>query len=125
MVSTLELSGTLRLLASNCAYLGREGNTIELTLDPRSDSLLTRQRKDALARVLSEHYGEKLNVEVRLGVAEEKETPVQRQARAADEQIEAARQSLEADPNVQTLKNMFGAELKTDSIEPINQTQTD
>jgi hypothetical protein len=32
---------------------------------------------------------------------------------------------LEADPNVQALKNMFDAELKTDSIELINPTQND
>ena len=125
LVSVLGLKGTLRLLASNCVYLGRAGDTIELTLDQRSESLLTKQRKDELARVLSEHYGEKLNVEVRLGVSEEKETPIQQQERAADEQVEAARQSLEADPNVQALKNMFGAELKTDSIEPIIQSRND
>jgi hypothetical protein len=38
----------------------------------------------------------------------------------ADERLEEARLSLEADPNVQTLKSMFGAELKTDSIEIIS-----
>ena len=53
------------------------------------------------------------------------ETPVQEETRMADEKLEAARQSLEADPNVQTLKNMFGAELKTDSIELINPPQSD
>ena len=37
----------------------------------------------------------------------------------ADEELEAARQTLEADPNVQSLKNMFGAELKADTIEII------
>jgi hypothetical protein len=38
----------------------------------------------------------------------------------ADEQIEEARRRLEADPNVQALKSMFGAELKTDTIEIIS-----
>ena len=37
----------------------------------------------------------------------------------ADEKLEAARRTLEADPNVQSLKNMFGAEIKTDTIEII------
>ncbi len=124
LVARLGLSGTVRLLASNCAYSARHGNTIELNLDPRSESLLTRQRKDALAKVLSEHFGEKLTVDVRLGdIAEE--TPVKKEERVADERIEAARQSLESDPNVQTLKNMFGAELKADSIEIINQSSND
>jgi DNA polymerase-3 subunit gamma/tau len=125
LVSMLGLNGTLRLLASNCVYEGREGNTIELSLDPRSETLLTRQRKEALANALSAHFGEKLNVEVKMGVAETKETPVQQEVRAADEQLEAARKSLESDPNVQTLKNMFGAEITSDSIEIINQSQND
>jgi len=124
LVTQLGLQGAVRLLASNCAFLDREGNTIRLGLDPRSESLLTRQRKDSLAARLSTHFGEKLSVEIDLS-ADAGETPVQEETRMADEKLEAARQSLEADPNVQTLKNMFGAELKTDSIELINPPQSD
>jgi len=43
----------------------------------------------------------------------------------ADARLAAARESLESDPNVQTLKNMFGAELKADSIEPLDTTRSD
>jgi DNA polymerase-3 subunit gamma/tau len=119
LVSDLELSGAVRLLASNCAYLRREGNTVFLGLDPRSDSMLTKQRKDIIAERLTAHYGENLVVDIALGSAAE-ETPVQAESRMADERLEEARQSLEADPNVQALKNMFGAELKTDTIEIIS-----
>jgi DNA polymerase-3 subunit gamma/tau len=124
LVTSLGLNGTLRLLASNCAYVRRVENTLELSLDPRSAPLLTRERQQALAGVLSEHFGEKLGVDIKLGVAED-ETPLQEQERLADENLEAARQSLESDPNVQTLKNMFGAEIKADSIEIIDQSQRD
>ena len=124
LVAELGLGGAVRLLASNCAYLKRENNTIHLGLDPRSESLLTKHRKDLLGEQLSAHFGEKLNVDIQLG-AESGETPVQEETRIADERIEAARQTLEADPNVQALKNMFGAELKTDSIELLNPTQSD
>jgi len=51
------------------------------------------------------------------------ETPMQEETRLVDERIDAARKSLESDPNVQALKDMFDAELKTDSIELINPTQ--
>ena len=34
--------------------------------------------------------------------------------------LEAARVGLEADPNVKALKDMFGAELVADSVEPIS-----
>ena len=124
LVTRLGLTGAERLLASNCAYLRREGKTIFLGLDARSDSLLTKQRKDALAKKLSEHYGEKLNVDIAVGV-EAPETPLQEESRLADEQLEAARQTLEADPNVQAMKSMFGAEIKPDSIEIINPAQSD
>jgi DNA polymerase-3 subunit gamma/tau len=124
LVGQLGLTGAARLLASNCSYERRQGKTIRLGLDPRSESLLTKQRKDALAERLSVHFGEKLSVEIMLGAATG-ETPVQEESRMADERMEAARQTLEADPNVQAMKDMFGAELKTDSIELINPSQSD
>ena len=118
LVAQLELSGTLRLLASNCAFLRREKNTVFLGLDPRSESLLTKPRKERLAARLGEYFGEKLSVDISI-VAEIGETPVQEETRMADDVLESARRTLEADPNVQSLKNMFGAELKTDTIEII------
>jgi DNA polymerase-3 subunit gamma/tau len=124
LVARMKLGGAVRLLASNCVYLRREGNTIHLGLDPRSESLLTRKRKDDLAIRLSEHFGETLKVDVTL-TADVGETPVQEESRLADERIEAARQSLEADPNVQALKDMFGAELKAETIELNKPSQSD
>ena len=124
LVATMGLSGAVRLLAINCVFLRRADTTIHLGLDTRSESLLTKQRKDSLAERLSAHFGETLQVDIELG-ADAGETPVQEETRMADERMEAARQMLEADPNVQALKNMFGAELKTDSIELIKPSQSD
>ena len=121
LVTGLGLSGAVKLLASNCAYLRREANTVYLSLDPRSESMLTKQRKDTIGETLTEKFGEKLVVDI--AIAKEsaaEETPIQQESRMADERLEEARQSLEADPNVQTLKTMFGAELKTDTIEIIS-----
>lgn len=53
------------------------------------------------------------------------ETPIQEQARRSDEKLEAARESLEADPNVKALRDMFGAQLNPDSIEPIESKTMD
>ena len=120
----LGLTGAVRLLASNCSFLRREGNTVHLGLDPRSDSLLTKQRKDALAASLSQRYGESLTVDITTGAVAH-ETPVQEESRIADERLEEARQTLEADPNVQAMKSMFGAEIKPETIELINPPQSD
>jgi DNA polymerase-3 subunit gamma/tau len=124
LMNELGLTGSLRMLAGNCALDRREGNTLYFSLDPRSESMLTRQRKDALGFALSKHFGEELVIDIRVAEAPP-ETPHEQENRMADERIVAARESLESDPNVQALKNMFGAELKTDSIEPLDTSRSD
>jgi DNA polymerase-3 subunit gamma/tau len=116
VIHQLNLTGANKLLASNCAYLNRENGTLYFNLDSRSQSLLTKSREKALADAVSECFGETLRVQI--GIAESiPETPIQEKARRADEKIEAARASLESDPNVKALQDMFGAQLNPDSIE--------
>ena len=124
LISQLDLKGAVRLLAINCALLRRDGNTLYFSLDGKSESVLTPSRRDALAEALSKHYGESLTVKIEIGEAAP-ETPVQEETRMAGESYEAARASLESDPNVQTLQTMFGAELKADSIEPITPSRSE
>ncbi len=124
LVAEMSLPGAVRLLAGNCAYVRRESSTVFLSIDPRSESLLTRPRKEALAHALSERFDEPLVVDIAIGVAAD-ETPLQEETRRADEKIEEAIATLESDPNVKSLKDMFGAELNTDSIELINATRND
>lgn len=119
LITTLGLNGAARMLASNCGYLRREGNTVRLTLDKRSEAMLTPLRKDTIANALTQKFGEELRVEIEIG-NNAVETPVQAEARIADEQLEAARQSLEADPNVKALQDMFGATLNPDSVEIVS-----
>ena len=63
---------------------------------------------------MSSYFGEPLRVNVRVGGGEE--TPAQRERRLEAERLEAARQQLEADPNVRTLQDMFGAEIQADTV---------
>lgn len=124
LIATIKLPGAVRLLAGSCALLKREGNTVYLSIDPKSQSYLTRPRKEALANALSEMFGETLTIDISVGEAAD-ETPLQEETRIADEKIEAAIASLESDPNVKTLQDMFGAELKTDSVELLDALQND
>jgi DNA polymerase-3 subunit gamma/tau len=119
LINRLSLSGFNKQLASNCAYLRREDNTVFLSLDHRSESYLTRSRQAALAESLSAHFAEELKVDISVGAAPAAETPTQLEARQETEELEAARVGLEADPNVKALKDMFGAELVAESVEPL------
>ena len=124
LLPALELNGAARLLAGNCAYLERVGNTVHFSLDASFEAMLTRQRADTIAKALSRHFGETLSVDITIS-KDGPETPHQAESRQADESLEAARQSLENDPNVRTLKSLFGAELKPDSIEVIPGSRQD
>jgi len=124
LIPQLGLSGADRLLAGSCALLKREGNTVFFSLDATSESYLTRQRKDSLAATLSKHFGESLSVDISISDVA-LESPLQEESRQTDERVEAERAKLEADPNVKALKDMFGAELKTESIKLNNPPQSD
>ena len=121
VIQVLGLGGASKLLAANCAWLRRDADTVYLGLDRRSESLLTRSRQQAIADALSAKFGQPLKVDISVAASSgESETPIQEQARRSDEKLVAARESLEADPNVKALRDMFGAELNPDSIEPID-----
>ncbi len=124
LINELKLTGANKLLASNCAYLHRENSTLYFNLDSRSQSLLTKSRQQALAAAVSEKFGEALRVEISIAdVAPE--TPIQEEARRVDEKMEAARASLESDPNVKALQDMFGAQLNLDSIELVHRSSAE
>ena len=122
LIPALGLKGAVRMLAINCAYLRRDGATLYFTADSKAEAVYTRERRDTLAQVLSEHFDEPLGVDITFAETADgrAETPVQAETRRTGEQYDAARASIESDPNVQALRDMFGAELKTETIEPIN-----
>ena len=62
---------------------------------------------------------ELLTVNIRIEKTEE-ETPIQEESRKIDEKLENARSLLEKDKNIQSIKNMFGANLQAESVEIIS-----
>ncbi len=114
-VATLDLGGAARQLAANCVFTGRDGNLVRLTLDPAQALLRTAALIDKLAQALSRQAGAALRVEIELAAAAP-ETPARAEQRAAEQEFDAARRSLEDDPTVRGFKEKFGATLKTETI---------
>ncbi len=114
LAGQLDISGSVRLLAANCAFVERTGNGVQLQLDERSETLLTEVRRRTLEQALAGYFGEPLKLSIRVGDAGE--TPVQRKRRLEAERLEAAKKGLEEDPNVRILQDMFGAELQPDTV---------
>ena len=117
LLARLELKGPARQLAGNCQLVAREGNHFRFLLDERASALHTRQLEDRLTQALRQLVGESATIEIERGGSGD--TPARREEAARDERLEKARAALERDPNVQTLRDRFGAVLQPDSVKPV------
>lgn len=117
LVPELSLSGVERMLASNCAWAGVVENTIRLTLDARSATQFTEERRRAIEKALADKFDGSLSLSIQIG--SEGETPAQRVNREQDETIQRAQQSIDQDPNVKVMREIFNAEIESGSVQPI------
>ncbi len=117
IVAQLDVQGAARQLASHCVLAGRKGSVVRLALDPRNPFVRTRAQEDKLAQALSRYYGEPVRIEFVVADGEA-ETPAQAEQRASLAELEAARQTLDADPTVRALNERFGATIQPETIRP-------
>jgi DNA polymerase-3 subunit gamma/tau len=118
MLASLELQGAARQLASHCRLLERSGNRFRFMLDARAETLRTRQLEERFAQALARLMGAPVQLEFEVG-AEAGDTPARREEQARDLRLEQARLALENDPNVQAMRDRFGAVIQPDSIKPV------
>src|SRR5262245_14564875 len=117
LLARLDLKGPARQLAGNCQLVAREGDHFRFLLDERAASLHTRQLEERFAQALRRLVGDKGTLEIEQGGSGD--TPARREEQARAEPLEKARAALESDPNVQSLRERFGAVLQPDSIKPV------
>jgi DNA polymerase-3 subunit gamma/tau len=117
LLAHLELQGAARQLAANCQLIERDGNRFRFRLDPRAQSLCTRQQEERLVAALGKVVGAAVSLEIEVGGAQD--TPARREEQARDERLEQARAAIERDPNVRALRDRFGAVVQPDSIKPV------
>ncbi len=117
LLARLDLQGAARQLAGNCQLVERDGNRFRFLLDPRAQSLCTRQQEERLAAALGRLLGAAVSLEIEVGGT--LDTPARREEQARDERLEQARAAIERDPNVRALRDRFGAVVQPDSIKPV------
>ena len=121
LVAALGLQGTAKHFATNCVMLERKAGLVRLRLDPAGDSFRRPQIESRLAEALSQHYGETIRLEItQAGVPGEIFTPARRDAIAAEDRQRAAEQSIESDPAVRAMREVFGATVRPGSVKPLN-----
>lgn len=120
IVARLGLKGMAQQLALNCVLLGREGNSLRLQLEPAHAYMVNNKNAErSLQEALAAYYGETLQLSIQVGEPVTA-TPAREQARYQAERQQAAVTAITSDPNVQALCETFNAQVKPDSITPLD-----
>ena len=119
-VAALGLDGFPKQLARHCAWLGREGDTVRLALDPRMKHLLQDDRRAAIEQALARQLDQRIRLVIEPG-AEGGATPARQDERREAERLRAAESAIEADPTVRALKEKLGATVRAGSVQPMDQ----
>jgi len=118
VVTALNLRGAVRSLAVNSSLVERTDTTIALLLDTGHGHLRNDKFESRFEEALQQHFGQKLKLVMTVG-APLVETPASQQVRVAGERKQTALEAIEADPNVQSLQEAFGAKVIPESVNPV------
>ena len=117
-MAQLNLQGIVRQLAAHCTLQGRQGNTIKLVLDPEGEHFRTQMMEDKLVQALTTYYGQPVRLEFTVGSTVALNTPARQMKAAAEDRVQNARASIDNDPNVRAMREIFGATVTPDSVRP-------
>ena len=117
IVAQLNLTGPSSQLAAHCVLTAKEGNKVQLALDADGETFRRPALEDRLAQALSAHYGETIKLEITTA-AETPNTPARLQKAAAEDRQQTARASIETDPTIRAMRDIFGATVQPDSVRP-------
>jgi DNA polymerase-3 subunit gamma/tau len=119
-VARLPLSGMARQLAQHCELSQLTDATIHLRLSPVHKHLLGKAQQDKLQTELQIHYGRPLRMEIEVaepaGV-----TPAERSQTAQRERQDRAIASIEQDPFVREVVDLFDASIDESTIKPLKE----
>jgi len=118
LINEIDLNGTTKILADNCAFIKKDNNKIYLSLDERSSSYNSKERQKVLSDCLSKYFGETIRIDINIGTPDN-ETPNQKNIRKEKEKLVAAQKNLETDPKIKEIEDLFGgATFDPDSVVP-------
>jgi DNA polymerase-3 subunit gamma/tau len=117
IVPQLNLHGPSSQLAAHCMLTGKQGNRVQLALDADGETFRRPALEERLAQALSTYYGEPIKLDI-TSAADVTHTPARMQKAAADDRLQAARASIDADPNIRAMRDIFGATVQPDSVRP-------
>ena len=121
LIKQLNLSGISQLLAQNCVLQSQTENQIELVLSPQQAPLLNDNAKQRITDALRQHFGNSIQLTIRLGDSQQTSPAAQAATKASILQ-QAAERAVLADPNIQSLLSQFDGIIAPGSVKPMSTT---
>ncbi len=118
IIRAINISGRTKELANNCVLDSIDGNTCRLLLDPKFQQVGTKAEEN-LKAALEKYYGKSLKLVISTQATPQM-TPALEIQQARENQQQNAVDAINTDPNINSLKESFGARIMPGSIEPIN-----
>ena len=118
LVAALPLAGMAKQLAQHCELSERTDRLVRLRLSPVHKHLLGKPQQEKLQTELQNHFGPSLRLEI--DVAEPaSETPAERTRNVQRERQDRAIASIEQDPFVREVVDLFDASIDESTIKPL------
>ncbi len=118
IIDQLSIGGMTRQLAMHCTLQHQHNSEITLRLMPSHEQFLNREREQQLSQILSNYYNSEIQLKIEIGDSHV-ENPMQIHQRQVEERQQAAVHSILNDVNVQSMRQIFAAEVNLESIKPL------
>jgi DNA polymerase-3 subunit gamma/tau len=118
LVASLPLTGMAKQLAQHCELSERTESTIRLRLSPVHKHLLGKPQQDKLQSELQVFYARPLRLDIDVAQPAT-ETPAERSRNQQRERQERAIASIEQDPFVRDVVDLFDASIDESTIKPV------
>ena len=119
IILQLKLTAMVKELAMHSVLRSIEEKTVQLVLDAACKNLLTDERRANLESALQTHLGRAVRVSIELGNVQQ-DTPASYLQRQQQARQAAAQSAIQNDGNVQKMIETFGAQVRTDTIQPVD-----
>lgn len=119
IVAKLGLAGMPKQLAENCILDSRQGDHFALCLSEQNQFLCTDSNQQKLNEALKSVFGPAMTMAISTQNHQRK-TPAMLTKQRQDERQKQAETSIEQDPAVQKLQQMFDAKIEPGSIKPVD-----
>ena len=117
IIDEMALAGLVKELAGHCVLKEHTREEIHLVISPAQEHLLNTSQKERLAAALKIRFGNEVKIIITVENPDA-ETPSQKKNREQQEKQLAAERSVENDPNVKILQDLFDATIDKNSIRP-------